>query len=77
MDVTISYLSDTGRELDTKRVLIQGTYYDALMSEFPEFSPTKPAHEYREVDLWFIIDAAVSGESVSILEMEGDKGAGG
>lgn len=35
---------------------IDGDKYDLLMSESPEFAEGKPENEYREVDLWHIID---------------------
>lgn len=39
-----------------KSYSITGTKYDLLMSQSPEFSPNKPLNEYREVDLWYMID---------------------
>ncbi|WP_445506785.1 hypothetical protein [Niallia sp. 03190] len=37
-------------------ISITGSYYDLLMSQTPDFAPNKPLNEYREVDLWYIID---------------------
>lgn len=35
---------------------IVGDNYDLLMSENPEFAEGKPQNEYREADVWHIID---------------------
>ncbi|MEM5592712.1 hypothetical protein AAHH67_15085 [Niallia circulans] len=35
---------------------ITGDNYDLLMSESPDFAPNKPVNDFREEDLWFIID---------------------
>lgn len=35
---------------------INDNMYDLLMSESPPFAVGKPKNEYREIDLWHIID---------------------
>jgi hypothetical protein len=52
----IACYDNENRIVDQKRITITGEHYDLLMSESPEFSPNKPLNEYREVDLWYIID---------------------
>jgi len=37
--------------------LIDGENYAYLMSEGPDFAPDKPVNEYREIDLWHILDS--------------------
>ncbi|MEF2243968.1 hypothetical protein V1L65_03380 [Paenibacillus sp. IITD108] len=40
----------------SEQVAISGTMYELLMSENPSFAPNKPQNEYREVDIWYIVD---------------------
>lgn len=40
----------------TVKQTIDGDKYELLMSESPEFAEGKPENEYREIDLWYIID---------------------
>ncbi|MFD2702800.1 hypothetical protein ACFSVM_20375 [Paenibacillus shunpengii] len=56
IDVRIAYYDGTGGVLQSFNVTISGEHYHLLMSESPEFAPGKPANEYREIDLWKIID---------------------
>lgn len=42
--------------IDTKQIIIEGEHYNSLMSDSPDFAPNKPENEYREVDLWHVID---------------------
>lgn len=35
---------------------IEGDKYELLMSESPDFAAGKPKNEYREIDLWYVID---------------------
>lgn len=50
------YKNSSGEVIGTEEYEISGTWYDLLMSESPEFAPGKPANEYRETDLWHIIE---------------------
>lgn len=47
--------SDSGI-VDTREITITGEDYELLMSSNPEFAPNKPANEYREVDIWHMVD---------------------
>lgn len=53
--VTINYLADS-TSVKQENIIISGDNYDSLMSENPSFAPGKPENEYREADLWYIID---------------------
>jgi hypothetical protein len=39
-----------------KAYTIAGDKYDLLISANPSFAPNKPENEYREIDLWYVID---------------------
>jgi hypothetical protein len=54
--VTLEYKDADGNVLATKREEIIGEYFQLLMSEAPDFAPGKPANEYREQDLYYVID---------------------
>lgn len=56
VDVTVGYYNSDYKLIATKAFFINGQLYDKLMSESPDFAPGKPLNEYREQDLWFIID---------------------
>jgi hypothetical protein len=56
INVTISYFDANGDDIDFKQLAIEGDDYYLLMSANPTFAPEKPENEYREVDLWYIID---------------------
>jgi hypothetical protein len=47
---------NNGNLLLSESYLITGDKYNLLMSENPSFAPSKPQNEYREADLWYIID---------------------
>lgn len=50
-----------GEVLSEMTYWITGDNYDKLMADSPEFAPGKPENEYREVDLWYIIDKITEG----------------
>lgn len=53
----------SGIELvETKSIIINGDKYSLLMSGSPTFATGKPANEYREIDLWYVIDLIRSGQ---------------
>ncbi|MEK4328907.1 hypothetical protein MKX70_24010 [Paenibacillus sp. FSL R7-0312] len=56
VDVTIALKSADGTVLTHEYYQVRGQHYDLLMSESPDFAPGKPPNEYREADLWHIID---------------------
>ncbi|WP_127532736.1 hypothetical protein [Paenibacillus kobensis] len=56
VELTIAYRTSNGEVAKVDYVLIDGDYYTLLMSESPAFAPGKPANEYREIDLWYIVD---------------------
>ena len=35
---------------------IKSDHYELLMSEYPDFAPSKPKNEYREEDIWHFVD---------------------
>jgi hypothetical protein len=41
--------------------IVSGNNYDLLMSANPSWAAGKPANEYRETDLWYIIDLVRKG----------------
>ncbi len=49
--------------IDQRHCIIQGEFYELIMSESPDFAPGKPANEYREADLWHVIDLVKQSES--------------
>lgn len=55
IDVTLHVKCEGDYEFDDS-YLIDGEYYNMLMSESPTFARNKPANEYREQDLLYIID---------------------
>jgi hypothetical protein len=61
--VEVSYCKDDETALSRDTYNITDDNYDLLMSQSPEFAPDKPANEYREVDLWYIIDLIRSEQS--------------
>lgn len=61
--VRVSYYDENGKSLSTERYNITEENYDLLVSESPEFAPGKPANEYRENDLWYVIDLMSGGDS--------------
>lgn len=45
-----------GKRLQQEPYCINGSNYTLLMSASPSFAPGKPENEYREVDLWYMVD---------------------
>lgn len=56
IDVLIAYKDDDGDIIKQEQKTINGTFYELLMSEYPNFALNKPLNEYREQDLWYVID---------------------
>lgn len=56
ISLEIEYFDDEMMPIFKEQKLIEGDFYHKLMSESPEFAPGKPENEYRELDLWYIID---------------------
>ncbi|MNV56191.1 hypothetical protein D3C71_1484630 [compost metagenome] len=54
--VETAYFDAENNLLSADNVVISGENYTLLMSANPTFAPAKPANEYREVDLWYIVD---------------------
>ena len=49
-------LQNDDKIVSTEVHYITDSKYDLLMSASPNFATGKPVNEYREVDLWYIID---------------------
>jgi hypothetical protein len=45
-----------GEVIQNEAFDISDENYDLLMSESPSFAPGKPLNEYREQDIWHVID---------------------
>lgn len=56
IELTINKYDDSDCIAGVEYVNIVGDNYDLLMSANPTFAPNKPENEYREEDLWYIID---------------------
>lgn len=56
ISVDVGLYSENNELEKIENYVIKGAYYDLLMSESPNFAPNKPLNEYREEDLWYIID---------------------
>jgi len=54
--VTVSLINSVGDKVKSESHEIVGDNYRLLMSDSPNFAPNKPENEYREVDLWHVID---------------------
>jgi hypothetical protein len=54
--VTVVFKDSNGNIVAQEQHEITNDFYDLLMSEYPEYAPNKPANEYREADLWHVID---------------------
>lgn len=54
--VTVGYFDSSDNLLEKEDVVLTGEYYDLLMTDSPSFAPGKPLNEYREIDLWHVID---------------------
>lgn len=49
-----------GKVLETTSYMITGDNYMLLMLGNPSYAPGKPENEYRETDLWHVIDLICS-----------------
>jgi hypothetical protein len=56
VSVGLVYKDAGGNTIGNKVEYINGDDYLLLMSESPAFAPGKPANEYREQDLFYVID---------------------
>lgn len=56
IDVCTVYLDSEGNAVKYSYYKVDGENYDYLMSQSPDFANGKPENEYREEDLWYIID---------------------
>lgn len=54
--VSTEYRDENGIVLGTESVVITGGDYELLMQANPSYAPQKQINEYRESDLWHIID---------------------
>lgn len=54
--VTYGFYDEQGAMIEQKSCIIQDSLYELIMSDSPDFAPGKPENEYRESDLWYIID---------------------
>ncbi|GMG71829.1 hypothetical protein ICR95_20955 [Priestia megaterium] len=56
VNVEVVFKTSDGEILDRQAYQINDEKYDLLMADCPDFSPNKPSNEYREADLWYMID---------------------
>ena len=56
IEVEIAQYDSDLYEVAKQRYTIDGDKYELLMSESPDFAPGKPKNDYREDDLFYIID---------------------
>lgn len=56
IEVVIHFNDANGLLLESEMIEIAENNYELLMSESPSFAPGKPQNEYREEDLWHVID---------------------
>lgn len=49
-------LSDDGEILERKAYQLNDADYDLIMSDSPDFAPGKPVNDFREADLFYMID---------------------
>lgn len=47
---------ENGIPVDFIKYEIKGEKYDLLMSDKPDFAPEKPFNEYREIDIWSVLE---------------------
>lgn len=52
-------------EVDSQELKIIGENYDLLMSESPDFAQGKPENDFRECDLFYVIDKVRSEQTSS------------
>lgn len=56
VEVSIALKNNEGTIIKTEFYEVQGHYYEMLYSDSPAFPPEKPRGNYREIDLWYVID---------------------
>lgn len=56
IEIIINGYDELGYIAKTEYIDIIGYNYDLIMSDKPSFAPSKPANEYREEDLWYMVD---------------------
>lgn len=56
IEVMVKYKDISGNVIGNDRYYIKEDNYTLIMSQSPNFAPNKPINEYREIDLWYIID---------------------
>jgi len=56
IQVVIVYRDTTGKQIGDEMIMLEGEEYGLLMSANPDFAPEKPKNEYREADLWYVLD---------------------
>ncbi|MED3792311.1 hypothetical protein P4571_07640 [Niallia alba] len=56
IEVEIRYIDVNGNEISRESYRIVGELYDLVMSQSPDFAEGKPADDFRDNDLWYIID---------------------
>lgn len=61
ISIKINYLDSNNVSIGEDYVYVGGNDYTLLMSANPTFAIQKPANEYREIDLWFMLDYIAAG----------------
>lgn len=56
VEVVVDCYNEKNEFIKDEQYLIKGEKYDLLMSANPDFAPNKLENEYREADLWHIIE---------------------
>lgn len=64
ISVVLEYKDLDGDRIGIKTAIIANDNYVLLMSANPTFAPNKPIGEYREPDLWFILDYIDTGSPI-------------
>lgn len=59
--VSVAKYDINNNNIANENYAITGDNYKILMSANPSFAPQKPADEYRDEDLWHIIDKIRNG----------------
>ncbi|WP_220387728.1 hypothetical protein, partial [Sporomusa ovata] len=54
--VKLNLIGENGNIVQCEEYGIDGDNYVLLMSANPSFAPSKPENEYREEDIWYVID---------------------
>ncbi|EOR24973.1 hypothetical protein A499_06475 [Niallia nealsonii AAU1] len=56
VEADVGYYDVNNQQIGSIKFLVNNDRYELLMSESPEFAPGKPADDFREDDLLYIID---------------------